>query len=86
MDQTVRMFTERDTARMLAVSVAALRRWRREGRGPKFTRLETCVRYDLRELERFLAENSSRNKKAADSQSAAGREMRNGRAAAQTRF
>jgi predicted site-specific integrase-resolvase len=51
--------TEGEAARLLAVSKAALRRWRREGRGPRFTRLERCVRYDLRAIERFLAENSS---------------------------
>ena len=53
------MLDETEVARALAVSVAALRRWRREGRGPQFTRLERCVRYDLRAVERFLAENRS---------------------------
>lgn len=65
------MLSEKQAARMLAVSVAALRKWRRERRGPQFTRLERCVRYDLRAIERFLAEHSSGNKKAADSRSAA---------------
>lgn len=72
------MLNERQAARIMAVSVAALRRWRREGRGPRFARLERCVRYDLRELARFLEHNSSGNKKAADSPSAAKREVRNG--------
>ena len=54
------MLSERQTARLLAVSVAALRRWRREGRGPRFARVEGCIRYDLRAIERFLAENSSK--------------------------
>jgi predicted site-specific integrase-resolvase len=62
---------EKQAARMLAVSVAALRRWRREGRGPRFTRLERCIRYDIRAIERFLAENSSGNEKAADPRSGA---------------
>jgi len=53
------MLDETEVARALAVSVAALRRWRREGRGPQFKRLERCVRYDLRAIERFLAENRS---------------------------
>jgi hypothetical protein len=55
------MLDEIEVARVLAVSVAALRRWRREGRGPRFARLERCIRYDLRAVERFLAENSSNN-------------------------
>jgi Helix-turn-helix domain len=62
------MVSEKQAARILAVSIAALRRWRSEGRGPHFTRLERCVRYDIRAIEGFLAENSSSNKKAADSQ------------------
>ena len=61
------MISEKQAARMLSVSVAALRRWRREKRGPQFARIERCVRYDVRVIERFLAENSSGNKKAADS-------------------
>jgi len=65
MEQTIdtlpQMLDETEVARVLAVSVAALRRWRREGRGPRFARLERCVRYDPRAVERFLAENSSNN-------------------------
>lgn len=53
------LFNERDAARMLAVSVAALRRWRRERRGPRATYIERCVRYELRELQRYLAEHSA---------------------------
>ena len=75
MEQTTlilpQMLGEKQAARMLAVSVAALRRWRREGRGPQFTRLERCIRYDLRAIERFLAKHSSCDKEAGDSRSAA---------------
>ena len=70
------MLSEKQAARILAVSIAALRRWRREGRGPEFTHLERCVRYDLRAIERFLAENSSGNKNAANSRPAADAEVR----------
>jgi hypothetical protein len=76
MEQTLltlpQMLNEKETARLLACSVAALRRWRREGRGPEFVHCERCVRYDVRAIESFLAQNSSNNKKAADSQLAAG--------------
>jgi predicted site-specific integrase-resolvase len=64
------LVNEKQAARILAVSISALRRWRREGRGPQFARLERCVRYDVRAIESFLAENSSENKKVADPQSA----------------
>ena len=56
---TLQLINEKQAARLLACSVAALRRWRREGRGPEFTRLERCVRYSARALARFVAENSS---------------------------
>jgi Helix-turn-helix domain len=84
MEQTLpQMIDEKQAARVLAVSVAALRRWRHEGRGPQFARLERCVRYDVRELMRFLERNSSGNKKAADSPSVAQREARVADATAQ---
>jgi predicted site-specific integrase-resolvase len=85
MEQTspilTQMLNETQTARLLAVSVAALRRWRREGRGPQFLRLGKCIRYDVRAIEYFLAENSSGNKKTADSVSATDREAHRDHAA-----
>jgi len=78
------MLNERQAAHILAVSIAALRRWRREGRGPRFTRLERCIRYDMRAIESFLSDHSSGNKKAADSRSAAQMEVRDGHAALQS--
>jgi Helix-turn-helix domain len=61
------LLTETDASKKLAVSIGALRRWRREGRGPAFTRLERCVRYDVRALESFLADHSSaKNQLPAD--------------------
>jgi hypothetical protein len=75
MEQTLptfpQMINEKQAARILSVSVGALRRWRHDGRGPQFARVERCVRYDIRELTRFLENNSSDNKKAADGESAA---------------
>jgi hypothetical protein len=56
----LQLLDERETSRMLHISTAALRRWRREHRGPEFVRLGRSVRYDLRSLERYLAENSSK--------------------------
>ena len=53
--ETLQLVNEKEAARLLACSVAALRRWRREGRGPQFTRVERCVRYSARTLARFVA-------------------------------
>jgi hypothetical protein len=77
----IQLVNEGQAAKMLAVSIAALRRWRREGRGPRFTRCERCIRYDVRAIEHYLTENTSDNTKAADSGSAAQREVRGGHAA-----
>ena len=84
METNIMLVTEREAARLLAVSTAALRRWRHEGRGPRFVRCERCVRYDLRAIEEFCAENSSSQKKGADCESAPKSEVRNGRAALRT--
>jgi predicted site-specific integrase-resolvase len=65
MEITPRVLNERQAARTMCVSVAALRRWRREGRGPEFVHLERCVRYPVQAIERFLTENSSINKRIA---------------------
>jgi len=80
--QNIQLVNEREAARMLAVSVAALRRWRRENRGPAFTRCEACIRYDVRQLEKFLQQNSSVTAKAVDRESAARREVRSANATA----
>ncbi len=59
MEQTLQLIDERQAAQRLKVSVAALRRWRREKRGPPFTRIERCVRYDNRLLLAYLNKNSA---------------------------
>jgi hypothetical protein len=67
MEQTFpQMLNEKQTARLLACSVAALRKWRRAGGGPIFAKFQRCVRYDARALEHFLAEHSSGYEKAAE--------------------
>jgi len=48
------LVTEKAAAEALAVSIAALRLWRREGRGPRFVHVERCVRYDVRDLTNYL--------------------------------
>ena len=55
-------------ARMLAVSVSALRRWRREGRGPAFVRVERCVRYRLSDLTNFVEAHLAVKRSNADQQ------------------
>src|SRR5438552_12319196 len=51
--------TEKDVATLLRCSVACLRRMRREGRGPRWTRIGRLVRYPELWLQDYL--NSSSN-------------------------
>ncbi|MBZ0252924.1 MAG: helix-turn-helix domain-containing protein [Candidatus Methylomirabilis sp.] len=49
------LLDEREAARLLALAVKTLRRWRWEGQGPAFLKLGGAVRYERAELERFIA-------------------------------
>jgi predicted DNA-binding transcriptional regulator AlpA len=60
--QPLRSFlTDTQLAEVLGISVAAIRRWRIEGRGPKFTKLGelrnsgVLVRYRAEDVEAWLA-------------------------------
>jgi predicted site-specific integrase-resolvase len=67
-----RMLNETAVAETLSVSIAALRRWRREGRGPRFVRLERCVRYSERDVENYLSINASERRELDGSALGAG--------------
>jgi predicted site-specific integrase-resolvase len=49
------LMNEVDAARLLQVSLASVRRWRREGRGPVFRKLGRSVRYRAADLADFVA-------------------------------
>ncbi len=53
-----RYVDEREAARFLGCSTAALRRWRRLGRGPAVTRIFRLVRYKKSALEAFAVSNT----------------------------
>jgi len=46
--------TEREVAQYLKVSLALLRRWRMDGKGPAFVKIGRLVRYPRRNVEAFL--------------------------------
>jgi len=48
------LLMEEDVAKQLNVSVATLRRWRLERRGPQFIKVGSLVRYRPEELEAWL--------------------------------
>jgi len=45
------LLTEEDVAKQLQVSLAALRRWRVQGRGPRFIKVSALVRIGPRNLK-----------------------------------
>jgi len=47
--------TESEVAKYLLVSVAALRRWRLEGRGPQYLKIGSLVRYKWSDVDAWLA-------------------------------
>lgn len=48
---------EHGAAAILAVTVSALRVWRRQGRGPPFVKVGRCVRYRPEDLRDFIQGN-----------------------------
>jgi hypothetical protein len=51
------LIDERDAAKALCCSVAALRKWRLQGKGPAYCRIGRLVRYAEGDLQEFLAAN-----------------------------
>ena len=49
------LLTEDEVAKQLTVSVASMRRWRLERRGPHFVKVGSLVRYRQEDLEAWLA-------------------------------
>jgi predicted DNA-binding transcriptional regulator AlpA len=48
------LLTENDVSQRIHVSLAALRRWRVERRGPRYLKLGALVRYRVEDLEAWL--------------------------------
>ena len=55
----VKTYTERQVAQLLGCSASALRRMRRENRGPRWTRVGRLVRYPEAWLIEFIEHNAS---------------------------
>jgi predicted DNA-binding transcriptional regulator AlpA len=54
MERNHSLLTEQNTALQLGVSVPALRKWRYQGRGPKFFKLGSLVRYRPEDIDQWL--------------------------------
>lgn len=53
-DDRANALSESELARRANVSIAALRKWRREGTGPRFLKLGRLVRYLAQDVDRWL--------------------------------
>ena len=49
-----KLFTERELARDLGVSVSTVRKWRASARGPRFAKLAGAVRYREPDVQAWL--------------------------------
>lgn len=52
------LFKENEAAEFLCCSVRSLQKWRVTGGGPKFVRLNTSIRYRLRDLIEYIDQNT----------------------------
>lgn len=59
MKLTAEFLADTDVAERMPVSVHTLRKWRREGRGPKFFRIGALVRYRAEDLDAWLTSRPS---------------------------
>jgi hypothetical protein len=53
------LLNERETAKVMRVSVQLLRKWRADGTGPAYIKLGKCVRYSMDDLERYVSSRRS---------------------------
>ena len=49
-----KLLTEAAAAKVLSVSLSTMRRWRRDGTGPTFFRLDATIRYTSTALAEFI--------------------------------
>ena len=57
--QLTSLLNEADVARITAMSLASVRRWRLLGRGPRFIKIGAAVRYHPHAVEAFLKSRPS---------------------------
>lgn len=66
--------SESEAARRLSVSIGALRKWRRESKGPRFIKLGRLVRYSVGSLQAWLEANSRNGEETSTSTTGVGRD------------
>lgn len=56
-----KLFKETEAAAVLGVEPGTLRKWRWEGKGPKFLKIGSSVRYSIEDIQTFIAEARRQN-------------------------
>jgi len=54
----MQLLTEQKASEMLNCTTAALRRWRRERRGPRFIKMGRLIRYNHADLESYVEQST----------------------------
>jgi len=57
--QTARLLNEYDVADIFRLSVATMRHWRQTGKGPKWLKLGSAVRYRPEDVQAYLDERAA---------------------------
>ena len=53
----ITLLTTKQAAEILATPEGTLKRWRAEGRGPSWIKLEGSIKYDLADVQRYIESN-----------------------------
>lgn len=72
---TERSYTDIETAKILGLSAATIRRWRLTGMGPKYRKFGGAVRYSHEDIEAYI--NGAPSGGGAEASRNTGREARN---------
>ena len=55
------LFKEKEAATVLGIKPGTLRKWRWEGKGPKFFKIGSSVRYSIEDLQNYIAKARRQN-------------------------
>ena len=60
-----RLISDVEFEKLYGIGAPTLRGWRFRGKGPRFLKIAGMVRYDVRDVEKYLSECASDNTAAA---------------------
>jgi hypothetical protein len=66
---------------LIGTTAATMRRWRYEGRGPRYTKVGSSVRYRIADLESFVSQRTVETRDSARPEEAGGGDTHTGKGA-----